>query len=249
MLRSAHQLLGSSLKATDGDIGHCQDFLFDDTRWTIRYMVADTGTWLHDRKVLVSPISLGHPDWDNDHFPVDLTREQIENAPDLDEDAPVSRQFEKHWFDYFGYAYYWMGSDLWGSYSHPVTPVPPLELAEPIDTANLSLGDDHLRSLREVRGYHIAAADGEIGHLDDLVIDDDDWSIRYLVVDTRNWLPAHRVILSPHWTQDVDWAERLVKVDLDRDQVRRCPPYDAGVTIQREYEERLHDHYGKDRYW
>jgi len=236
MLRSLLKLEGARLSASDGDIGVCRDFLFDDAHWVMRYMVGDTGDWLHRHEVLVSPISLGRPDWENAHVPVLLTREQIEHAPALDEDAPVSRQFERHWFDYFGYAYYWTGGDLWGAYAHPQVPVPP---PPPVDTmpAAAHPEDPHLHSVNEVKGYHLHAHDGPGGHVVDFVVDDVDWSIRYLAVETRHGLSRRKVLLSSQWLEGVDWAERELRVDLDIAQIESSPEYETALATQREYED------------
>jgi hypothetical protein len=107
MLRSVKEVKGYMVQAKDGKIGRCKDFLFDDETWTIRYMVADTGKWLPDKKVLISPVSLGEPDWASNLFPVRLSKKQIEQAPELDENAPVSRQYEIKYHEYYGWPLYW----------------------------------------------------------------------------------------------------------------------------------------------
>jgi hypothetical protein len=162
MLRSAKEITGYSLEAVDGPIGLCGDVLFDDEEWTIRYMVADTGTWLPGRKVLISPISLGQPNWDSRLFPVQLTREQIRRSPGLDEDAALSSQYEMVWLSHYGYHPYWIGAGS-GQGGQTVSQTGPPS------------GDVHLRSTNDVRGYRVKAKDGEIGHIEDHIIDDEAW--------------------------------------------------------------------------
>jgi len=70
--------------------------------------------------------------------------------------------------------------------------------------------DPHLRSTRQVTGYHIHATDGELGHVEDFIVDDENWAVRFLVVDTRNWLPGKKVLLSPQWIERVEWADSSV---------------------------------------
>jgi sporulation protein YlmC with PRC-barrel domain len=248
MLRSIRELKGYKLDARDGEIGHCKDFLFDDQEWTVRYMVADTGKWISDRKVLISPISLGDPDWGSERFPVNLRKEQVENAPPLSADEPVSRQHEVTMFGYYGYPHYWIGSALWGPEATPA------ELIARVEDANRApqrraKGDPHLRSVNEVTGYHIATSDGEIGHVEDFILDDKTWSLRYMVVDTRNWLPGRKVLVSPFWVEDLDWGEEKAVVGLAREQIRNGPKYDPGTPVNREYEGRLFDFYGRPVYW
>jgi len=247
MLLSVKNLRNYVLKAEDGEIGRCKDFLFDDRFWTIRYMVADTGKWLPGRKVLISPISLGEPDWGASFFPVRLTKKQIEDSPELDEKAPVSRQYELSWTQHYGWPHYWGGVHVWGS-----VPYPGMLYAEKIShdkTSEAGSGDDHLRSIDEVTGYHIQATDDEIGHVEDFIVDSETWTIRYMVVDLLNWLPGRKVLVAPDWITSADWAESKVFVALTREEVKDSPDYDPSAPVNREYEARLYDFYGRPKYW
>jgi sporulation protein YlmC with PRC-barrel domain len=248
MLRSAKELVGYVLNAEDGEIGRCKDFLMDEDQWTVRYMVADTGKWLPGRKVLVSPISLGSPDWASRLFPVGLTKEQVERSPDLDEDAPVSRRFESKWFSYHGYPYYWEYEGVWAGGMNPGALIAETQARETALKEEES-DESHLRSMHELLGYHIAAKDGEIGHVDDFVIDDDTWMVRYMVVDTRNWIPGKKVLVAPSWVDSVDWGEREARVDLTRAEVENSPEFNPSDPVNREYEVRLYDFYGRPKYW
>ncbi len=250
MLRSVKSLANYKLAATDGPIGNVHDFLFDDRQWTVRYMVADTGDWLPDRKVLISPISLDKPEWETQLFPVQLTKKEIEQSPRLDTDAPVSRDYEIRWFDQFGWHYYWTGSGVWGTAAYPGDLFSRQEkeaaLASEPDPESTS---NNLRSTNEVMRYTIQAHDGQIGHVEDFILDDATWSIRYMVVDTRTWLPGRKVLVAPEWIDSVTWAEQVVKVGLTRDALKNSPEYDPAEPVNREYEARLYDYYGRPRYW
>ncbi len=248
MLRSASHLKDYVLHAKDGEIGRCKDFLFDDEYWTVRYMVADTGKWLPKRRVIISPVTLGDPDWQSKRLPVELTKRQIEDGPHLDADAPVSRQREIEYSRYFGWAYYWTGIGVWGMHARPkLLAEEQKRSAESADEEEIV--DSHLRSTEEVIGYHIQATDGEIGHVEDFIIDDDTWTIRYLVIDTRNWLPGRKVLIPPSWSVKIDWGQRLVSIDLTQGQIERSPEYDPSIPVNREYEARLYDFYGRPLYW
>jgi hypothetical protein len=247
MLRSMKATLNYGLLASDGKIGTVDDFLFDDTAWTVRYLVANTGGWLKGRLVLISPAALEKPDWQSHLFPVELTRHQIEQSPSILTDAPLARQKEMELARHYNWPVYWAIDSLGGFGAAPiVTPIePPPEQAKPARDE----GDPHLRSVREVRGYHIHATDGDIGHVDDFIVDDADWAIRYLVADTRNWLPGRRVLLGCDWIQEVSWNDARVVVRHSRAEIENSPPYDPSAPVNREYEEVLHDYYGRPRYW
>jgi hypothetical protein len=253
MLRSVLGLRGATLCASDGEIGSVVEFLFDDERWTVRYLVADTGNWLLDRRVLITPVALGHSDWKRRLLHVNLTCEQVERSPGLDTDRPVSRQWETGYFDYYGWPYYWGGAGLWGWSWYPGA-----LLARQADARAQANGaqlrreeevDGHLRSTQEVTGYRICVTDGELGHVEDFIVDDETWAIHYISIDTRNWLPGKKVLLPTPWIHGVSWLERRVTIDLSREQVRGAPEWDPVVPISREYEAQLHGYYGRPGYW
>lgn len=248
MLRSVKEMMGYKLATTDGPIGKVKDFLFDDTHWTVRWMVADTGNWLPGKKVLVSPIALGEPDWNTRLFPVRMTREEVEQAPHLDADAPVSRKYEKQWFDQYGWPYYWGGAGVWGPAAAPGDLFSRKEKEEALGGSPEASGEV-LRSTDEVLGYHIHAKDGDVGHVEEVVLDDTVWTIRYMVVDTRNWLPGRKVLIAPSWIDSIQWADRKVTVDVTREAVKDSPAYDPSVPVNRDYEARLYDYYGRPVYW
>lgn len=245
MLRSIDSLKGYTLAASDGEIGKCADFLFDDRDWTVRYMVADTGGWLSGRKVLISPLALLEPDWQTESFPVTMTRQEIEDSPSLDTHAPVSRTYEIAYHQYFALPFYWTGAELWGAYADPrgiVHPAP----AEPQEPKqDLEIKEGHLRSCAEVVGYKIRANDGDTESIEDFIVDDSSWAIRFLVVDTRRWLPGGQVLIPAQRIGSVDWTSREVRCDLDVEQIKTSPPYDPALPVNIEYEQRLYDYYGR----
>jgi hypothetical protein len=246
MLRNANHLKNFRLGAIDGEIGAVKEFYIDDVNWKVRYLVADTGHWLPRRKVLIPPHALKDVDEERKSLHVDLSREQIEKSPSIDAERPVSRQFEEEYLRYFGWPFYWMDPALWGTAPTSIPPSVPVENIRPQPAAQ---GDPNLRNTNELVGYHIQAIDGEIGHVEDFLIDDEDWSIRYLVVDTRNWLPGKRVLVSPLWIERVSWEDAKVFVDLQRDAIKEAPEYDAQNHIGRDYEERLFKAYDRMTYW
>lgn len=253
-----------SMEAADGEIGSVSDFYFSDDTWAIRYMVVDTGPWLFGRRVLISPMAFKKPVHEDRTFHVDLTKEQVKNSPDIDLDKPVSRQQETALHDYYLWRYYWvtMPSPMpRGTSPGAVTPVPVNEQSEAGEPPRLATtepgaevingGDPHLRSMREVIGYHIQTTDGEIGHVEDSFVDDAGWQIRYILVDTRNWLPGRKVLIAPEWIEGVSWSNAVVTVNLTRQQVEESPEYEYKPERppQREYEARLYRHYGAPYYW
>ncbi len=247
MLRSMNEIKGYALLAEDGEIGRCKDFLLDDPNWTVRYMVADTGNWLPGRQVLILPLFLGRPDWASCLFPVKLVKKQVEDAPRLEEHAPVHRQYEVEYHSFYGLPFYWAGTHALGPvpYPAPLHDVNP-ESGEPSDP---NQDECLLRSANELVEYHIKAVDGEIGHVEDFILDDDSWTVRYIVVDTRNWLPGKKVLVPPAWIESADWLQKTVTVDLTKGQVERSPEYDPSAPVNREYENLLYDFYGRPRYW
>ncbi len=245
MLYKTRTLSGHALHSLDGEIGKVKEFYFDDQHWAVRYLVADTGNWLEGRQVLISPYALGTVNAEKQQIAIDLTRKQIEDSPSMSSDEPVSRQFEVTYYAYYGWPAYWTGTYMWGPYPDIV---PRREKAR-TSNPNGKPWNSHLRSTSAVTGYNIHAADGEIGHVEDFVIDDETWAIRYLVVDTRNLLPGKKVLISPRWIKGVSWDVSKVFVDLSRSAIKQSPEYSHESLLTRDYETRLHGHYNRRGYW
>ncbi len=221
-------------------------------------MVVDTGKWLSGRKVLLPVSALGHLDQEKEEFSVRLTMQQIKDSPDIDADRPVSRQMESHVYDYYGWRPYWTTDLYMGSYGYLggmgfMGGALPDQVSsderrreERIANANAQRddGDPHLRSVAAVTGYHIHAVDGEIGHVEDFFVEDVDWSIHYLLVDTRNWWPGKKVLVSPHSVQTIDWTHKLVNLNVVRRVIKDSPAYEPGMIIDRAYERHFHSYYG-----
>ena len=253
MLRNVKDLRGYAIRATDGVIGHVDDFYFDDEPWTIRYLVVETGRWRRDRQVLVSPISIGHPDWSAQLLPVSLTRAQLEESPDIDTRKPVSRQHEATYHGYFGYPHYWGGAGLWGMGAYPGSPRAEDAIEAELKAKHAATiqppDDHHLQSCKDLVGYHIGASDGDIGHVQDLLVDDHTWAIRYLIVNTSNWWGEHQVLIAPEWIESVSWPDKRVSVSLTREAIKKAPAYDAAAQLDREQEQAMYEHYGRPGYW
>jgi hypothetical protein len=260
MLRLFSRLRGATIEATDGDIGSVADVYFDALSWTVRYLVVDTGTWLPGRKVLLSPPSLRGIAPDGTRVRAELTREQVKESPSIDTDRPVSRQHETALQSHYGYAPYWEGPYRWGPHSAPYPllldgvmepnprPVYENRVAEELAARERQSADENLHSAREVAGYGIQATDGELGHVEDFLVDEADWAIRYLVVDPQSWWPGPHVLVGVDWIRDVSWNDRTVDVDVNRQAVQDAPRYEP-VAFGRQHETRLYAHHGRSGYW
>ena len=152
MLRSLKELERYKVSASDGDIGSVENFLFDDERWAVRYLVVDSGGFFDRASVLISPISFGHVDWSARSFHVALTMDKVRNSPTIDADRPVSRQHERDYYGYYGYPYYWGYGGLWGMGFYPGSLASGVWDDPAAEHAND--GDVHLRSADEVRDGH-----------------------------------------------------------------------------------------------
>ena len=246
MLSKAKTLQGYSLQNTDGEtIGKVKEFYFDDRHWTVRYLVANTGNWLTGRQILISPYALVAVNNDHQNIVTGLTKKQIEDSPSLDSDKPVSHQFEQAYYGYYGWPIYWSGAYAWGPSPYLVRDPEQWKTA----TRREKGWDPHLRSTYSVSGHHIQALDGEVGHVADFIIDDETWAIRYLIVDTHNWWPGKKVLVSPQWIERVSWGERKVFVNLSREAIKQSPEYTDESLPTRDYEAELYLHYNRLGYW
>ncbi|HET8722202.1 MAG TPA: PRC-barrel domain-containing protein [Nitrospira sp.] len=241
-LRRVRELTALTLLATDGEIGHVQEVYFDDRNWAVRYLVVKTGRWLLSREVLLAPAAVAEISDADGAIRVGLTKEQIRRAPPIEAAKPLSREYEEAYFRHFQWAPYWEpGPSEWASaVPFPETPPVPIDTTLPADAPK----NPHLRSSSEIAGYDIQASNGAVGHLEDLVVDDETWTVRYLEVDTRNWLPGKKVLLQTVRIDHISWAERSVAVVLRKEAIESAPPYDPSKLITPGYEVQLFKHYG-----
>jgi hypothetical protein len=241
MLWDASVIKRYAIEADDGRLGTVNDFLFEDARWMIRWLVVDTGHWLPGRKVLLPPSALGHPHPQSRRFPVKLTMQQVKDSPDTDTELPVSRQMEGRVYNYYGWDPYWAAAE-----TQFVSPLYLTE-SEPPEQSRASAqskgGNPHLRSTAAVTGYHIHATDGQIGHVEDFLVDDSHWNIRYLVVDTRNWWPGEQILISPRAVREIDWADQSIHLKINRHRVKGGRVYDPTRMVDRADEDLTEKYY------
>jgi uncharacterized protein YrrD len=248
-LRRTSELNGFDLYAQEEKAGTVKDVLFGEEEWAIRYFVIDTGTWLSDRKVVIPRQMLAAIDYDSRRIACRLTKKRIEDSPPIGPREPVSRRHETFLLRAMSLHPYW-SSEVGGAL-HPIgrrasqSPVGDLDASTeraPEETT-VSAADPILRSCDEVEGYFVDAEGGEIGHIADFLFDEDQWRIRYIVIDTRNVLPSKEVLLETRWIKRIDWTEARVKVDVARDAIEAAPRYDRDEPLTPEKEETLHEHY------
>ncbi len=258
MLRSLKNVKDLKIHATDGEIGSVDYFFFDDESWTVRYFVINTGNWLTGRQVLISPHSVNRADWITGDLFLSLTKEMVERSPEIDFLRPVSRQHEIAFMNYYDFPFYWGSTDNWGSEETPELGREQGAARAASATAQTSRHtpentdvptDSHLRSTQTVSSYHIAATDGDLGHVEDFIVDDEIWAVRYLVIGTRNWWPGKKVIVAPEWIESVDWRDEKVHVNLTREAIQGSPEFTESTLISREYENQLYRYYGHPPYW
>lgn len=248
MLRVGSALKGYAIIASDGEIGTVGDLLFDDTTWKVRWLVVETGSWLTGRQTLIHPSAIVKTSYLEQVILVSLTKAQVEDAPNIVADQPVSRQLQNSLFEYYGWDPLWGGSQFErGSFASPPRPAASLDTALRDTTSfqtHLADQDLDLRSMVAVTGYRCHATDGVIGHLQDFLIEEGVWAIFYLIIDTANWWPGQQVLLSPHAVKKFDWSASQIKLSVSRDQVKASPPWNPLDIVDEAYEDRLQLHYG-----
>ena len=228
MLHLAHKVKGTTVRARDGEVGTLDDFIFEQSRWAVRYLVVDTGSWLDGRKVLLSPMAV-EGRWDRSGIVLSVRKASVEQSPDL-QLAGLARQDETALLQYYGQPVYWGGANIWGMFDTPSALLSARE--EPMlgraDAAGSGIAE-RLRSTEEIKGYHIEASDGEIGHVDDFLIGEESWRIRYLLVDTSNWIGGKSVLVGTDVVETVDREGGMLRVSDSREDVRSSPTYESIV--------------------
>lgn len=241
MKLSLRSFTGFSLGASDGEIGSIKEVYFDDATWTVRYLIVKTGNWLSERVILISPQALTKLDYTQRTFHTNLSMKQVKDSPDIDTDKPVYRQEEAKLYDYFPWQPYW-GFGVAGA----GVLIPSVHaLRENENRMDEPTQNSHLRSSKKVTGYHIHATDGELGHIEDFIINVDNWTIEFMIIEAGTWLAKRKLMLSPDWIVDINWATSRAIVNVSVDTVKNSPEFDKSSPVNEVYEKNLRDYYGK----
>lgn len=260
MLQYLKKYKGLRVMLANGeDVGKVKDLYFEDDQWVVRYLVVDTGAWLAERLILISPYSVKFVNLEENFVSVKLTRDQIERSPTADTQKPISRRFEEHYANYFGWPFYWGSAEFWPGGIYPTHLANRNDNLHGEDVSRLDYAEDsawrerveesHLRSYTELKNYEIHARDGEIGMVEDLVIEDDTWALRYVQVDTKRFWASHGILLSTQWIDKISWLDQQCYTRLTVATIQKAPHFDPSRALDRAYEKSLHDFYEEPTYW
>jgi uncharacterized protein YrrD len=240
MLKRAELLMKKQVEAADGKAGICEDLLFDDHSWTVRYILIRTEGWLTGREVLIHPKAVrALPVQGKEPLKLNLSREQVRESPPVDSREPVSRQKEEQLLSYYGLPVYW-GEGPYGGMLPEGIPV-----AGGRKKRHEKRHD--IRSAKELRGYHLDAAEGAAGSVSDILFDIHSWKIKYFEIDTGTILHHKKTLISVSWVKDISWEETALKAPgISIREIEVSPPYDPEGDMGEEQEKRLREHYEKN---
>jgi uncharacterized protein YrrD len=201
-MHTLEALSGGSVLATDGEIGHVRNFLFDDRTWIVRYVVVDVRSWMSRHDVLIAVSALDEPTWASPFFRANLTREQVRNSPDVDSEKPVARQQEIAMREYYG----------WPTWTKLNFELPPISLPAGRDFPARASANGHLRSVNDLTGYAVWSDGRDVGRLENFIVDKSSWHLGYLDVKTGNWLYSHALLIPTPWVKNISWADHRVNL-------------------------------------
>jgi uncharacterized protein YrrD len=242
MIRSLKTMTGKKLLSAEDEVGTVEDYLFDAQKWLVRYLVVDSGSWLNRRRLLFSPKAVNIQDEEEDRLSINIDRERIEKSPPIDPERKLTPEEEARLHEYYEWPFDVPRLD------HTTVPMVEMysEMQEKTGEGEQTR-HSNLQSMDDITGYSIEARDGGIGRVDDILIDDKNWRVQYLVVDTGGFLPGRKILLAPQWIENFDLNDTSVQVDLSRETIENSPPYDPDTMIDHEYEEQLFNHYQRPR--
>lgn len=250
MILSIKDLFDYKLMTADGEAGEIKDALYDERDWVLRYVVVETGGWLSGRELLIPPSVLGAPDSARREFPVSMTRDQLSNSPPREAGEDITRRHEEDLYRYYGWEPYWVPEGAMGPLPGTVMVESPEEAAE---TQTAVLEERHaeprLRSIKDTLGFKVHGVDEDLGKVDNFLMDDETWDVRYVVLNTGGLFKSRRVPISVRWINNLDWENHALHLDLGKKDVHDSPDWDESLPLPRQYEVDLHSHYGRPGYW
>ena len=257
MLINAKKLMGLTVHAKDGDAGEVQAFYFDNRWWSVRYLAVETGSWFNSRRVLVPPASFSSIDISSKRINSNLTVDQIQGSPDVDFNLVLSRGVEADTLRHRGLPRFTLTNE-----ERLLSQLLPHETAEErimtsrgektfasVQQGGMSMaaelvpGARHLFSSDEIFRYRLQATDSDIGNIDDVILDDRTWAIKYLIVDTSQLQPERKVLLSPWRIDRIGVIESMIRINLSKTAINGGPGYDPSRQIDAEYDRNVREYY------
>lgn len=255
MLFTLKDIKDYHLQAVDGEIGKIESFIVDTFNWVVRYLVLELE---NKRYILLSAGAIGKPASGVQALPVFVSREFITNGPTFDITQPLSREIERQFSDYYEWPYYWEPGDVPNTLPGDLTAVPLIDMEidreqkEEEQELIPATGDEtagqnnfHLHSTRELFGetIHTTNDDHNAGKLVDIVTQDENWNVLYLVVDTGGLLSSKKVLVSPNWVQQIDEMGSRIDVNLKQETIQNSPEFNSAQDLTSDYQSRLNDYY------
>jgi hypothetical protein len=246
MFRSLNDLIGYSVRTENGDAGKVNNFYFDDLNWFVRYMIIDTGGLFDANRLFISPVVIEHIDRENQTILLKLTTERIAASPNMSDRQGLTRGDEVAIHEFFNWPAYWEEAGVpaveAGLSGWSVT-----EMMTDVEGKHREATGGQERTLRnftEMAGYRIISRDeGEVARLDDILVNDEDWRIMYMIGKVSGLLPGKNVLLSPAWISQTRYEQEEIAMDLTAETLRNSPEYNSDMPLDKDYEERLYQHY------
>ncbi len=250
MLRTAKAFKKLIVRASDGAVGCLRDIHFEDTEWEVAQLEVEMVGETDRGTIFISTGAVVSPGSGRDEIAFDLSTQHGRASTPIPTDGTQDNGFDS--------IYRW---SPYGSASAPrdpdatapgpsagklsdIIPFAAEKVQRTCDTRQPDRSSEpRLRSLRELAGYRIEALDGDIGHIGDLVIDDQRWAIPFVVIDTRNWWPGTHVMVPSGEILGMSRADRIVFVSLSRQVIQGSPEFDPAIAISAEYRSRLDAYY------
>jgi hypothetical protein len=203
MITTAKQIRGCQVCSTDVPVGRVEDILFDDRTWLLRNLVVRIGNLFHRRRVLIGLGQVLRADWPARRVDLGISITQVHAAPPLESDPPVAVRRQREDAKYLAWDAYWAGV-----FDGPADP-----------------GDPNLQSTYATTGHRVEGADKDSGRIENFVVDDREWRIRYLIVGVRRGIHPRHVLIAPTWVESISWDEHKVRLTVPRVLVEHSPEF------------------------
>lgn len=232
MTRSYKDFLHWKVTTTDGHERPVADVLLDDRGWSVRYVLVETGGWLHGRQLLISSAAFGAPDSREHVLPIQATLNQMEKSPPLKSHMPVTLAHERALEEY----YEWPpreaeGSVLPESVTRQLTPDTQALQDRTVDRHTKPIaGEAHLWSAGALLKMKAVTRDRQKSGLDDVLLSEDLHHVAGWIVDARPWMPGGEAMLGPSAVSGVDLNDGVVSLVLERTEIEGLAAAQANLA-------------------
>lgn len=265
MLISLKQLTDFELYSVDGKAGRINDTLFDRKDWSLKYIV-DKSSKLLSREIAVSYEAIAEINWQARKVYLRYSQEQIRQSPSVKAKKSLNdppKAFRRQPVQVFHYDWVMNREETYNNeFTGTQEEAGSAVISDSGDYTNHSgtggaryvvqdeeYGTPVLQSTDKAIGLKISTKTGDLGVVEDFIVDDSNWLIQFMIIATQKNLRGKRILVAPEAISWINWKQKHITVDLDKEKLAGCPNFNLLFPLVNDSKKMLYEQYECLQFW